>query len=1021
MNLLPGRDSNPDWNDADIRTVNAISANGCLIPFPNFRKCFDAVSYYRRYLTDYVHLLNDDWEYSHYDRVYDLPEKIVMSHNDAQKISLPFIFDSKSTGNDRIPPPYADVHQSVTLLSRRCSLPHYWSTLRKKITFAGMSCAFHIFVNGRLVGYSDIRHVPISFDITSAWHEGENEVILVLYSSSASDHLRSGWDKQFRGIVSDIYIEAFPAISLTDLDYSSEPLNSEHTSWSVNVTAELSSSRISLESPVVRLDLYDDYKLLSSNEFTADLEPLTDNSRLYDAVKTMSKIDCSFTIENVLAWSADQPSIYDLYITISDSRGYEQVCYHVPVGFRKLERRGKIFLLNGKPLSLITANISINSGLVSDINIGKSRQDNFAGKYTTAVEKLSSKLIEIKNSGCNCLFLADGMADPAILDLADMLGLFVIASTDIFPHDKSVIELINRWPANNDIDFWTNIMSASAADLIKAAKTHCSVIAWNVGRNLTNWPQLDNLLKVCTEADRSRVLLIPSCEHADNGHPSVYHTASGLKAVIADRHDHISSYEELNIPLFYASAAIDQLASADSDILYLLKTLRLPLFGLFLLDHTGSIYSVPSSLLDTASLFSLHASIDAENCSLAIENLHPFANFSNINVDWQSHDEQTWLMGNTIEIDMIQAGKTTRLPLTNVSDDVQEPTHLNFKISWTDNSWPHQGQRKTVCFTLPWSVSDSKLVEPPAGRYTPLSHGRIRLEQDKHILLISGNRFWFIFNKITGNFESWRCGETELFCQVENSTGAGPYWQVIVSNKLQSEAFICTSHVENISFDCDGTGAVIEAEYILTAESSQRFKGTIRYEISHKGELRIAAGIEYDKSNVFMQAYDWISLELVFDLSRHLNQLQWYGYGPTAVENAAAEANLPLPVAPHANNWLRIHSEPISSTVQSWNDTHWLYAGNEQGLGLLIKSDSRFSFAASMLSADMSNGDNQQFFSRHYGQLRLEFAKLIQREITDEDHRADSSSNSIPGKQKGQSIDIIKRQYILQPSALNFI
>lgn len=1015
MNLFPGRDNKPDWNDPDIRSINASSANGCLIPFPTYKKCFDAVSDYRRYLSDYVHLLNEGWVRKGYDHVYDLPEKINWPHDDSEKINLPYYTNQYSNNKSVNALPYADVHQPVTLLAHNCILPHYWSSLRKKITFAGMACAFHLFVNGRPAGYSDVRHTPISFDITSFWHEGENEIVLVLYSSAASDHIRGGWHDRISGILSDIYIEAFPAIYLSDVNLNCEPQNSDHTKWSFSIMAELSSCRISLESPSVRFDLYDDYKLLVSREIDAVLQPLMDSSRKLDNVKTISSVEYSVDLEEIKPWSADQPNVYDLYITLSDNRGYEQVSYHMPVGFRKLERKGNSFLLNGRPLILTTANSVISS------DISASTEAGIANKYSTVAERISDKLIEVKKSGCNCLFLSDGIKDPAVFELADMLGLFLIVSTDIYPDNFTATELTGRWPIQTAADFWTNIMSAAAADLINTAKAHCSVIAWNIGHNLTKWPQLDRLLKTCTGIDQSRLLMVPASEGADRDHPSVYFASSGLKAVITNNLKQISKYQDLNLPIFFASANIYHLANDNSDTLYLLKTGKLPIFGTFLLNNPSTASTVPDYLAETASLKNLHASIDIDQGNLVLQNLHPFAVISNIVVDWQSNDNQNWISGSKIEADILGAGSSMSLKLEEIGEIIQKPSHINFKISWTDNSWPHQGQRRTVCFTLPWSEHDRTLIEPPSGRYTPLSHGRIRLEQDRHHLLISGSRFWFIFNKITGSFESWRCGETELLSSIDNKLGAGPYWQLTYRDKNESVLTVCSSHVESIIYDCDGDGAVIEVKSLITANDLLRFIGTTRYEISHKGELKIAAGIEYDSSSDMITENSLINLELVFDLSRHLNQLQWYGFGPTAVESLICSKLQPLPAYPHPNNWLRMHSELISSNAQSWYGAHWLYTGNEQGLGLLIKSDSFFSFAASQLAADIHNQDSRQFFSRHYGQLRLEFARLQSTSDFEENSNINGNIPSVFEKQKGQSIAVIKRQYILQPSALNFI
>ncbi len=57
----------------------------------------------------------------------------------------------------------------------------------------------------------------------------------------------------------------------------------------------------------------------------------------------------------------------------------------------------------------------------------------------------------------------------------------------------------------------------------------------------------------------------------------------------------------------------------------------------------------------------------------------------------------------------------------------------------------------------------------PAGR----NRGRLRMEADRHHLIVSGSRFWFVFNRMNGSLESWRVGEKEIIAAQFARDGCG--------------------------------------------------------------------------------------------------------------------------------------------------------------------------------------------------------------------------------------------------------
>jgi beta-galactosidase/beta-glucuronidase len=69
----------------------------------------------------------------------------------------------------------------VGVYRRLVRIPVPLRGLRKRIHFHGVSAAFHLYVNGRLIGYSEGSRLPAEFDITPMLNEGDNEILVLGY------------------------------------------------------------------------------------------------------------------------------------------------------------------------------------------------------------------------------------------------------------------------------------------------------------------------------------------------------------------------------------------------------------------------------------------------------------------------------------------------------------------------------------------------------------------------------------------------------------------------------------------------------------------------------------------------------------------------------------------------------------------------------------------------------------------------------------------------------------------------
>lgn len=82
-----------------------------------------------------------------------------------------------------IDPPFVPTENQVGTYKRRFSIPSDWDRSSQiRLRFDGVDSAFHLFVNGKQVGYSQGSRNPAEFDISSyVSFEQDNEVTVRVY------------------------------------------------------------------------------------------------------------------------------------------------------------------------------------------------------------------------------------------------------------------------------------------------------------------------------------------------------------------------------------------------------------------------------------------------------------------------------------------------------------------------------------------------------------------------------------------------------------------------------------------------------------------------------------------------------------------------------------------------------------------------------------------------------------------------------------------------------------------------
>ncbi len=170
----------------------------------------------------------------------------------------------------------------------------------------------------------------------------------------------------------------------------------------------------------------------------------------------------------ISSWSAETPNLYPLSVTLVDPDGESVETVAISVGFKRVEITGRRLLVNG-------TNVMI---------AGVNRHDHHSetGKTLTRNE-IREELISMKRHNINALRTAHYPNDPALLDLCDEIGLYVI--------DEANVESHARHDSLARSTLFDQAIVERATRMVLRDRSHACIIGWSLGNESGQGPAHD--------------------------------------------------------------------------------------------------------------------------------------------------------------------------------------------------------------------------------------------------------------------------------------------------------------------------------------------------------------------------------------------------------------------------------------------------------------------------------------------------------------------------------------------------
>ena len=458
--MLDSRSSLPDWRDLEVLGKNRLPARAYFIPAEDRETCRRNGNWRQHTQSNRFFSLNGMWQFRYFPSCEEVPDEIVSSGNDSwDRVPVPSCwqfqgYESPQYVNFQYPipamPPLLPNDNPVGIYRRRFILPESFAGMCKVLTFQGVCAAFHVYVNGRLIGYSEGSHLPAEFDVSEALRQDENEIVVLVYKWCTGTYLEDQDMFRHNGIFRDVYLTAVPACSIFDIGFKSSRKGS---AWFCEVVIALRGQG----EESVSIALEDD-----EGTVVAQREIPIENA----------KGSISFSVESPKLWSAETPACYSLFAQTS------QECIVQTVGFRTLSAKGGFFL-NGQPMKFR----------------GVNRHDSHPFKgYAVSFEDMENDVRLMKEYNVNAVRTSHYPNDPQFLELCDRYGLYVIDEADIESHGAGYAA--ERWEDSHYFavrEEWLPLMRDRMERMVRRDRNHPCITMWSLGNESGYGPNHDAL------------------------------------------------------------------------------------------------------------------------------------------------------------------------------------------------------------------------------------------------------------------------------------------------------------------------------------------------------------------------------------------------------------------------------------------------------------------------------------------------------------------------------------------------
>ncbi|HIF9422261.1 beta-galactosidase subunit alpha [Photobacterium damselae] len=906
---------------------------------------------FQRELSNRFMLLSGQWTFNFFTNPLLVPEEFYSQKmTDWGHITVPNMWQMEGHGDLQytdegfpfpIDVPFVPTDNPTGAYQRTFTLGEQWNDKQTIIKFDGVETYFELYVNGQYVGFSKGSRLTAEFDISAYVQQGENLLSVRVMQWADSTYIEDQDMWWTAGIFRDVYLVGKEAVHVQDFTVRTD-FADDYQSATLSCSVELENL-----THAVATGYQLEYSLQDNGVEVAQ------GSCSIDDIDANRQVQFAIDMNNPQQWNAENPYLYQLFITLKNSQG--QILEVIPqrVGFRDIKVRDGLFYINNQYVMLHGVNRHDN--------------DHLKGR-AVGMDRVEKDLILMKQHNINSVRTAHYPNDPRFYELCDIYGLFVMAETDVETHGFANVGDLSR--ITNDAA-WEAVFVDRAERHVHAQKNHPSIIMWSLGNesgygcNIRSMyaatKAIDDTRLVHYEEDRdaevvdvistmySRAQLMNYfgehphekpriiCEYAHamgNGPGGLTEYQNVFYA-----HDHIQGHyvwEWCDHGILARDENGEEFYKYGGDYGDYPNNYNFCMDGLIFPDQTpGPGLKEYKQVIAPVKI----RAVDGSNNRFTIENKLWFSDLNDYTITADVRAEGETLRTVQFKVEDLAANSAREITLALPELDERE-TFVNFTVR-KDSRTLYSAANHDI------AVYQFQLKENTATAPVFVNHNATELNVAESRLdyTITGHNFALTFSKVNGKLTSWLINGEEL---IQSEPRLNFFKPMIDNHKQEYEGLwqpahlqIMQEHFRTLNVETlDGKVVINTTSIIAPPVFDFGMRCHYCYQINAEGQLNIE--LRGERYGDYPHVIPVIGLDL--GINGDFDQVKYYGRGPEENYQDSQQANM---IDVYQTNVADMFvNYPFPQNNGNRQHVRWAALTNRHGTGLLVKPQQDINFSA---------------------------------------------------------------------------
>ncbi len=825
---------------------------------------------------------------------------------------------------------------------RNFTVPAEWTGRQTFLIFDGVNSAFYVWVNGQMVGYSEDTRLPSEFNVTRFLKPGENVLAVEVYRWCDGSYLEDQDFWRMAGIFRNVSLMSRGPVYVRDYFVQTE-LDQDYRDAAFKLKVQVKNLG-GQDLPVkVEASLFDDAG-----------KPVIENLAGAATVKAggESSVELSSAVSNPKKWSAEEPNLYQLLITLKSGEGKVLEAIPWEVGFRSSEIKGDQLLFNGKKIYL------------KGVNRHEFEPDT---GQTMSTEMMIKDIQLMKQNNFNAVRTAHYPNVPEWYRLCDRYGLYVLdeANNEAHGYGSYAFNKISNGPA------YREQVVSRVSNMIERDKNHPGIFAFSLGNEAggganfaaardwskTNYPNFlisyEPLFGLHSDFVSPMYIkpqnLVKHYEKFGFGKPMFLieyaHAMGNSSGDFQQYWDEFESHKFLHGGFIWdwVDQGIRKKAADGTEFFAYGGDFgdkpnddNFCTNGLVLPDrrqHPG-IFETKKVQQNFKVL-----PVDLKSGKIKVLNKNIFRDLSYAQGGWELTEDGVTIQSGELPALTAPAGQTQEVTLPIKTPEFKPGAEYLLKVSFAlgqDASWANKGFPIAFDqFAMPWKV-------PAAAEKNVSALPAVKLSETGEAFVISGDGFTIKFGKKSGALESYEYQGKPLIASAlvpnfwrpptDNDKGNGNNKRLAIWREAGPRRSVNGMRAKQLSPQL--VEVTTEAS-IPAGNSSLR----VAYKVFGDGEIEVDYAFQAGG-----QVPDLPRIGMQMAIPGEFDNVEWYGRGPQETywdRNTGAAVGI---YAMKADDLFFPYIEPQESGNRT--DTRWVRFTDKDGAGFLVKGMPTIYFSA---------------------------------------------------------------------------